>query len=306
MLSSISTGTIKQYTTTYKSWWSFCQSHQLDIYNATVPDVIHFLTEKHKKNIGFNALNTARSALALLINEKIGSDAQIKRFFRGLFRIKPALRRYVNTWDPSIVLRFLTNWKNNEELDLVKLSKKVVTLLALATAQRVQTLSVIKLQDLSISQNVITIHISDLIKTSISSKTETIIKLPFFEQDPVICPARALQAYIKITSTIRKDEKYLIISSRQPHKRASKQTISRWIKTVMKESGIDTEIFTSHSTRHAATSSAKRAGIPLDVIRKTAGWSESSYVFARFYDLPINNNAPEDSFMKAVFTSNSK
>ncbi|CAG5009444.1 unnamed protein product [Parnassius apollo] len=43
----------------------------------------------------------------------------------------------------------------------------------------------------------------------------------------------------------------------------------------------------SHSTRHAATSAANRADLNLDLIRKTAGWSNNSETFARFYNRPL-------------------
>ena len=42
--------------------------------------------------------------------------------------------------------------------------------------------------------------------------------------------------------------------------------------------GIDTSIFTGHSTRAAAASKAKEKDIPLDVILKTVGWkSENTF-----------------------------
>ena len=50
--------------------------------------------------------------------------------------------------------------------------------------------------------------------------------------------------------------------------------------------GIDTSIFTGHSTRAAAASKAKKKDISLDAILKTVGW-KSENTFRTFNDKPI-------------------
>ena len=47
-------------------------------------------------------------------------------------------------------------------------------------------------------------------------------------------------------------------------------------------SGIDIDLFKPHSTRHAASTAAYRANVPLDEILKKAGWSRAD-TFKRFY-----------------------
>ena len=90
--------------------------------------------------------------------------------------------------------------------------------------------------------------------------------------------------YLEKTKDIRGLINKLFISFRRPHKEVGTQTISRWIKKVMCKSGIDVNIFSAYSTRHASTSAAKRSGVNIDQIRKTAGWSKDSETFARFYN----------------------
>ena len=65
------------------------------------------------------------------------------------------------------------------------------------------------------------------------------------------------------------------------------QTLSRWIKRTLKESGVDTGVFSAYSVRHASTSAAKRAGVSIDVIKRIAGWSKDSQVFAKYYGLEL-------------------
>ncbi len=61
----------------------------------------------------------------------------------------------------------------------------------------------------------------------------------------------------------------------------SKQTVTRWVKTLMVNAGIG-EQYGVHSTRAAATSAARLAGVPLSTIIRTAGW-KNARTFARFY-----------------------
>ena len=76
-------------------------------------------------------------------------------------------------------------------------------------------------------------------------------------------------------------------------KAVCKQTLSNWVKSVLLDASIDTRVFSAHSTRHVANSSAKRLGVNVDVIYRTAGWAEGSSTFARFYDRPLVNNTTE-------------
>ena len=74
----------------------------------------------------------------------------------------------------------------------------------------------------------------------------------------------------------------------KPHKEASKSTLSRWIKVTLGLAGIDTKIFSAHSTRAASTSAMKACGLPINDIMKTAGWS-SERTFAKHYDVLIKS-----------------
>lgn len=302
MLSSLSPGTLKQYNTTYKGWWTFCLKYCLDVYSASVPQILQFLTEKFEANAGYSTLNTDRSALSLLINTKIGNDDRITRFLKGVYRLRPSKPRYNETWDPAKVLHYLTTWPENSELTLEKLTKKMAVLLALASAQRVQTLSLIKIENIHTSDTKIIIYITDITKTSIATKTHPAIHLPFFTQNSKICPSSVLQTYIERTSSLRNGESCLWLTYKKPYKKASKQTISRWIKDMMQHSGIDISRYSAHSTRHTATSSAKRTGTSIELIRKAAGWSLNSKIFAKYYNLPISNEIPQENFAYAAFS----
>lgn len=304
MLSSLSNSTFKQYDVCYKKWYHFCNNRGIDLYDHTVADIILFLTHLFNEGAQYSTLNTFRSAISLISSRKLTADDCIKRFFKGIFRLRTPLPKYNITWDTSIVLNYLAGMYPNDSLSLEKLTHKLITLLALITSHRAQTLSKIRLSNILIESLKIIIKIPDLIKTSRPGSKQPILVIPFFEERPEICPGRTLNAYIEATKPFRSDCDYLFISFRKPYKLVSSQTLSRWVKTTLGQSGIDLQLFSAHSTRHASTSKAKQLGVSLDTIRKTAGWSDTSSTFARFYNKPINYK--DDSLARALLIDLSK
>ena len=191
-------------------------------------------------------------------------------------------------------MKELESWGPTTSLDLRHLTLKLAMLLALGSAFRAQSISLIKLDNLTISRRGVEIRIKDLIKTSRPGADHPHAIFNFFENEG-LCIARTLLHYLEVTKNIRGETKRLLISFKKPHGEIGVQTISRWLKIVLKESGIDEE-FTAHSTRHAATSKAATKGLDINVIKNAAGWSENSQTFSRFYNRPIkslNNNFAE-------------
>ena len=73
----------------------------------------------------------------------------------------------------------------------------------------------------------------------------------------------------------------------KPFKPVSKGNISRWVKQVLEQAGIDINKYSAHSSRAASTSSCKAKGLCLAMIMQSAGWSNSC-TFAKFYDKPVD------------------
>ena len=94
-----------------------------------------------------------------------------------------------------------------------------------------------------------------------------------------------LRSYIDRTRSLRKCDQ-LFISALKPYNAVSKVTISRWLKEVLYEAGIDVSHFKAHSTRAASVSRAKNANVNINEILVSAGWSNSR-TFHKFYDKVI-------------------
>ncbi|CAB0003987.1 unnamed protein product [Nesidiocoris tenuis] len=299
LIQSLSTSTLKQYEVTFKSWWKYCQDHNVNPLHAQVEEVISFLQYlMETTNYGYGTFNAHRSALSLIL-PGVGSNFLVKRFLKAVFNLRPSKPRYENVWDPNIVLKFLD--VPTPPSDLKKLSYKLATLLLLATGQRIQTISLIRLSNIKTTSKGVTIPITERVETSRPGCNQPCLHLKLFTEKPNLCVATLIMKYLEVTRPFREssmDDK-LFLCHQKPHRPAKRPTISRWVKETLKEAGVDTSIFSAYSTRHAATSDAYRKGVSIDTIRSSAGWSPESSVFARFYNRPLTESP--DEFTNRVF-----
>ena len=90
------------------------------------------------------------------------------------------------------------------------------------------------------------------------------------------------------TSKLQKNSKNLLLSYYK-HEPIETQTISRYVKLILKTAGINTKIFTAHSTRHASATGKFMKGLSLNEIVKKGRWGSSSS-FRQLYNLPVINN----------------
>lgn len=164
MCASLSDNTLRQYECAFNRWFNFCSIHNVDPYNSNIKFVIEFLTEIYNKGAQYGTLNSYRSALALILGSWVSSDDILSRLFKGFFRLRPPMPKYNVTWDTSIVLDYLANFYPNSDIDLETLSKKLITLFALVTAHRVQTLSFILVKNISINNLSVSIKTPDILK----------------------------------------------------------------------------------------------------------------------------------------------
>ena len=217
---------------------------------------------------------------------------------KGIKNDRPSMPRYSTTWDTDLVVNYL---KEYDHSNLKNLTLKLTMILALITAQRAQTLSKLKLSEMTIQANgCIVFRIGEALKTK--APGTAVIETKEFKPDQRICAVTLIQDYISKPNDIREDD-YLIISFVKPHRAVHVDTIHRWITKVMAISGVNTDVYKPHSTKDAATSKARARQVPLEQIMKAAMWSNSS-TFATFYNKTIDKTDKEDSeyvsFQQAV------
>ena len=64
ILASWRSGTQRQYETYINKWLNYCCERELDSLQPSLASVIQFLAALFEKNLSYNSLNTARSALS--------------------------------------------------------------------------------------------------------------------------------------------------------------------------------------------------------------------------------------------------
>ncbi|XP_072166763.1 uncharacterized protein [Diadema setosum] len=288
ILSAWRQSTHKQYSVYTRKWLDFCNRRQTNPMQLPVKEVLDFLTLLFK-NSGYSALNTARSALAsvaLTDGYTVSSHPLISRFMKGVFHLKPPRARYQTTWDVKFVLDYLPNLPELNSMSLKDLSLKTCMLIALVSAQRVQTLQLLNIDDIGshmlMSPTLCTFIVQDLVKQSRPGRTGLKVALAAYPQDKRICVLACLNEYLRRTSSLRGQEKYLFISYRKPYKRVTTDTISRWLKDVMTRAGIDVDVYKAHSTRAATTSKAACNSVPMSEVLTHVGWSREG-TFQAFY-----------------------
>lgn len=255
--------------------------------------------------MGYETLNTARSALSSLgivvDGCRAGNHPLVIRFMRGVFNLRPPIPRYTATWDVQPVLRELKYMYPLHTLTLRDLTLKLVMLMALTQAARVQTLHLLVTTGISIGEDFISVRLRGHIKQCRPSFNIRSIKFQAYSRDTSLCVCDTLQHYLARTAELRRDlsreDAGLLLSYVRPHKSVTKDTIARWVKAMLKRSGVDTTTFTAGSVRSAAVSKAKAMSVPITTIMAKAGWTRAS-TFAKFYDKQI---VPQlDSFQEAV------
>ena len=245
-------------------------------------------------SLSYSALNTARSALSSLITFKdgtrFGSHPLVTRLLKGMYYNRPSRPKYSAIWNVGRVLSYLRDMAPVKDLSLKELTLKLTMLLLLVTGQRGQTIHLLNLADMTMFDDQCIFTIPGLLKQSRPGKSNPVVALKVYKEDVRICVITTLNEYIARTKDLRGSEAFLLISFVKPHKRISRDTLSRWVSVVLDCAGIDTSRFKAHSTRPASTSAAKRNSVNIDDILSTAGWS-SARTFAVFYDRPIREHS---------------
>ena len=173
-------------------------------------------------------------------------------------------------------------------------------LCALVRGQHCQTLHFMNLGQ--VRRNPKTSHIfciDQIVKQSTPSREQPILLRPRVVADSMLCVATVLDQHIDRTSSLQGEEQQLFGSYAQPHHGVSKDTISRWIKTVTQQDGVDTTVFKPHSTRAASTSKAHSCNVSLPAVMKATSWT-SDCVFNIFYNKPVQPQNLADIFSHAI------
>ena len=194
------------------------------------------------------------SILQLKVNSSIpfGQLRIVRRFRKGLFKLRPALPRYKSIGDLNIVFNYFRGRPAAPELSLKELALKLTFRLNLLSGHRCQTTKYLNIDSMELTTDKCIFYITDKVKQTRIGTHIPPLSFVAYPKDKKLCIISHLQEYLKRTTPFRKDSKQLLLSHLKPHGPIRKDTISSRCKLVLSSAGIDTSKFKSNSTRAAS------------------------------------------------------
>lgn len=252
--------------------------------------VLEYLTDLFEAGRSYRTVNLHRSMLSSTLSgiegASIGKHPMVSKLLRAIYNRRTPKAKYSSIWDADLVLNKLKELGPNESLSLKQITLKTVLILALATFARVSELASINHRSLWIEEERLTFSILKPRKSQSSGPLAT-FQVQCLEADREICPVKCVTAYVEATKSLRSQHgNKLFIALKPPHEPVGGSSIARWIKVALGQAGVNTSVFSAHSTRGAAASKALANGIPCDQILAAASWKRAS-TFHRFYNRRI-------------------
>ena len=124
----------------------------------------------YERGLSYSTLNTARSALSSFVTIEdttatVGNHTLVSRFLKGVFNLKPSVRRYRQIWDPRLVFNQLRKWGPLTKLTLKQLTLKLCVMLAFLGAARTRLLRAYRTNKMEVGDNHIILRVDDLMKS---------------------------------------------------------------------------------------------------------------------------------------------
>ena len=281
---------------TYRSW---CRAKGHSISRPSFSKVADFLLWlRRHKGLSVSSVMGYRSMLSAVFHFQLPglSSHPVLRDLLRSFRLEaPSRPFHPPAWDLAAVLTFL-NSAVFEPLWLAalrNLTKKVLFLLALATAKRVGELQ-------ALSRSVSFVRADDCLSYVLEfvAKTESLsnpIPRSFLarslsdfaaglDEELLLCPVRALRIYLDRTASFSPLPRRLFVSPRRPSRDLSKNFVS-FLREVIHEAEAgrpEVGLVRAHSVRWVSTSAAFHRNWSVASMLESATWRSSS-VFVLFY-----------------------
>lgn len=247
--------------------------------------VCDFLLSRFNEGASTSSVNSIRSSINFFTLSFLDLENSIfiKKLFKFFFRSNPLKPRYSSFWPVNKLLDFLKTWSPIDDLSLKCLTLKTIALMALTSSDRGQTLHLASLDNMEILPDKIQFVIRDRVKGTRKVLKPTIISCISYEITELDV-ALHVKKYLERTRDIRHNENQLFISW-SSKKAVTRQTLARWLKSVLHLAGIDTTRFSAHSYRGAGLSKAYQKGATIEQVVAAGNWS-SPHIFKTYYNAP--------------------
>ena len=288
-------------------WKDYCAKWHVDTGAPHLTDLADFLTSLFNQNkFAVSTIRNIKCGIAEMLmddHKHILGHHRIKCLLSAMNRLNPSLPKLgEDVWDIEKVLKYIEeNYPSYKDIPLLQLSEKCATLILLTTMCRKQNLSLMEIAEDRMVQ------FQDKLIFILGTPTKG-YRGPHhrFMQKMTICsfPDRSSQCpYTCVDNYLRRTrpqatctQLFVTTNTFTP---TSKDTIARWVKTVMAKAGIDVKMFGPHTTHAASATKAHFLGMPLDLILDQAGWTNPNS-FYRHYFRKVET-IPQQSTLSTLF-----
>jgi hypothetical protein len=327
--------TCTNYSNKWLVWYNYCKQKKIKPLKPSDKDLAEFLVFLYRsKGLKLATLKNYRSAIANTIKSSTGRSVDyisfspiIKDVLEGVKNEYPTKTISPPQWDLFLVLKYLmlSPFEPIETCSMKNLTLKTVFLVAMACARRTSGIHAISGldKDIEFTRDNKSMFLSFLPEFRAKNQIATTERQSFEikalsdfvgcdEEDKFMCPVRSLKHYLKRTSPFRGFRRRLFISLNPGYEKdISKNTITRWLKSVILEAhkSVDKVTplsrFQTHEIRRLSTSLGLEKGVSLSHIMQTAFWRSES-TFSSFYLRDISTRRVDQTYgIKRVVATNS-
>ena len=283
-------GTKSVYGLGFRYFVQFCTKHKLDPLAPDPVNLLNFLTFYYEtKKSEYRTLNCYRSAVSSTLAKDpktglpVGQDPLVSRFFRGVRRLRPPKIKLFPSWNVSTVLKYLKTLGDSKSLSLDVLLLKTCFLVSLVCCKRPACLRNMRKVPgyWELSMSGFRCQTLGIGKTELHHISPPIVIEPFLE-DPQLCPVYHLVRLNKQLDKVRpKDVTDFWLSSRKPHQPVSTQTLCKWLKKVIIDSGSLSG--SARDVRSVGSSTAAQAGLDIGRILQAGDWKRLSTFQSHYF-----------------------
>lgn len=304
LLSSWRNSTLNTYIPAWNKWKAWCVSNKVTYKNPCPEQVARYLAYLHSsEGLAYRTILVHKSVIATFANlsENLSSNFLVKHILKAISvskekKMKPPI------WNAKNVIEYL---KNNapDHNNLYQVSRRTAMLLLLAAGRRVHDLTLLRIDADKFVQEE-----NDIVLwPCFGSKTDDIghrqsgWRLKVHPNKNLDCVYWTRQL-IRTSQDRRKSGNLteLFITARGEPKPASRTVIGGWIKSVLKDAGVEAS---PGSVRSAVASLNWLEKFPIDKILETGNWRQE-HTFRTYYQKEIADLSNNNDLISSVSLSN--
>lgn len=294
--------TISTYLPAIKRWLSWCSNLEINPKSPQPADLAKFLINLFlKEKLSYSTILVHKSAILTYcgphIEQKSFSDFIIKHALKAISVAKPKVLKPLFTWDPTIVVNWLSC--NQSKDSLFDIARRTATVLLMASGRRVHDLTLLKISSNHFFDNGENIFFIPAFGSKTDSHSHRQSAWMFSKhENKYICPVTLIRTYLNKVASRRSEIAELdnlFITVCGTIKTASRTVVGNWVRSVLRDSGIDAS---PGSCRSAVASLSWLEDQPIDNILSRGNWKSSNTFFnhyCKMINLPKSNH---DSFFK--------